>query len=110
MDEALLPESIVNEDGIMRIRWPDGLQRRFSNAFLRAHCECAQCKSQRGAHGHEQAPLPADLRVTEIYPVGAYAVQLVFSDGHRRGIFPWAYLRGLCEKQAVPCAGDAGHQ
>jgi DUF971 family protein len=28
-------------------------------------------------------------------PVGSYAVQLVFSDGHERGIFPWVYLREL---------------
>jgi DUF971 family protein len=101
MNEELLPESIVNEGGEMRIRWPDGLLRRFSNAFLRAHCECAQCKSLRGGHGNEQDPVPADLRVTEIHPVGTYAVQLVFSDGHRRGIFPWAYLRGLYESEAA---------
>ncbi|WP_367576093.1 gamma-butyrobetaine hydroxylase-like domain-containing protein [Noviherbaspirillum album] len=32
-----------------------------------------------------------------LYPVGACAMQLVFSDGHRQDIFPWAYLQELCE-------------
>jgi DUF971 family protein len=28
-------------------------------------------------------------------PIGRYAIQLHFSDGHDRGIYPWAYLREL---------------
>jgi DUF971 family protein len=27
--------------------------------------------------------------------LGHYALQLVFSDGHERGIYPWALLRAL---------------
>lgn len=95
MSTEFLPESIESDGDTMRIRWPDGLLRSISNAFLREHCECAQCKSLR--RKGERGAIPADLRIAEIHPVGAYAVQLVFSDGHRRGIYPWAYLRELCE-------------
>lgn len=92
----LVPESIVNRGGVMRIRWPDGLARSFGDAFLREHCRCAQCKSLR--RDAETAVAADDgPRITEIHPVGSYAIQLVFSDGHRRGIYPWAYLRALCE-------------
>ncbi|MEH6433684.1 gamma-butyrobetaine hydroxylase-like domain-containing protein [Massilia sp. DD77] len=31
-------------------------------------------------------------RITAIEPVGAYALNLVFADGHRRGIYPYAML------------------
>ena len=31
-----------------------------------------------------------DLTITAVEPVGNYAVRLTFSDGHDRGIFPWA--------------------
>lgn len=38
-----------------------------------------------------------DVRVVQIESQG-YGVQLVFSDGHERGIYPWAYLRDLVSK------------
>jgi DUF971 family protein len=48
----------------------------------------------RGQIGSSSQP---GLRITEIHPVGAYGVQLVFSDGHDRGIYPWTYLRELTQ-------------
>lgn len=92
----MVPQSIVNHSatGILEIRWQDGTGQRLSNAFLRANCLCADCKTAR--HGEANALSPCDeVRVTGIIPVGAYAVQLLFSDGHARGIFPWRYLKSL---------------
>ncbi|HEX2243154.1 MAG TPA: gamma-butyrobetaine hydroxylase-like domain-containing protein, partial [Gammaproteobacteria bacterium] len=37
--------------------------------------------------------------ITEIEPVGNYAVRLVFDDGHNTGIFSWNYLYELGAKQ-----------
>ena len=37
-------------------------------------------------------PAPPDLTITAVEPIGNYAVRLAFSDGHDRGIYPWAYL------------------
>jgi prepilin-type processing-associated H-X9-DG protein len=39
--------------------------------------------------------------VTQIDPLGGYAVNLGFSDGHARGIFPWVYLRDLAREAAA---------
>jgi DUF971 family protein len=36
-----------------------------------------------------------EVVITEIRMVGQYAAQFVFSDGHERGIFPWAFLKAL---------------
>jgi DUF971 family protein len=36
----------------------------------------------------------ARVQVIELNPQG-YGLQLVFSDGHERGIYPWAYLSAL---------------
>jgi hypothetical protein len=36
-----------------------------------------------------------DIDITAIAPVGNYAVQPRFSDGHESGIFTWEYLRHL---------------
>jgi DUF971 family protein len=78
--------------GLLEIEWSDGRQQQLSHALLRLRCQCADCKA---------APPAADavdaltLRLTDIQPVGAYGVQLIFNDGHQRGIYPWAYLHAL---------------
>jgi len=40
------------------------------------------------------------VQLSGVEPVGQYAVQLLFSDGHDRGIYPWSLLR-----QAHPRSG-----
>lgn len=79
--------------GQTAIYWPDARVQKLDNALLRRSCRCADCVSIQRAG---QAPAVAtDLRLLRIVPVGSYAVQLVFSDGHERGIYPWAYLSAL---------------
>jgi len=37
--------------------------------------------------------------VERIEPVGHYAVQIAFDDGHDSGLYSWRYLRDLAERQ-----------
>jgi DUF971 family protein len=49
-------------------------------------------------HGPGQETLQTgkrDVQITDITPVGHYAVQPRFSDGHDSGIFTWDYLYEL---------------
>ena len=39
--------------------------------------------------------------ITAINPVGNYALQLVFDDGHDTGLYSWAYLHELCIEQSA---------
>jgi DUF971 family protein len=96
------PEAISNESktGVMAIRWPDGVRQLLGNAFLRARCQCADCKAIRRAASAELAVAP-DTRIAQILPVGSYAVQLMFNDGHTRGIYPWAFLRALKDEDFI---------
>jgi DUF971 family protein len=80
--------------------WPDGGQTSVSAMVLRRACRCAECTARR-ARG-EPAAGTAEVAITNIAAIGGYAVNIVFSDGHRRGIFPWAFLRTLAE----PAAGN----
>jgi DUF971 family protein len=43
------------------------------------------------------AMVPNDVHPTEIHYVGRYALQFVWSDGHRTGIFPFEYMRRMAE-------------
>ncbi len=90
----MLPQSLSNSRsaGILTIEWPDGQAQRLSNRLLRGKCKCTQCEAAR-----RQGTLaaPDAVWIEQINAIGTYGVQLVFSDGHERGIFPWVYLRSL---------------
>jgi DUF971 family protein len=37
--------------------------------------------------------------IERVEPVGPYAVQIAFDDGHDSGLYSWRYLRDLAERQ-----------
>jgi DUF971 family protein len=87
-----LAVSNSRSDGQLRLHWPDGRQQLLEHAELRRQCPCSQCRAFR-LRG--MVPMVDDrVRVIELNPQG-YGLQLIFSDGHERGIFPWPYLETL---------------
>jgi DUF971 family protein len=90
-----LPETIENHatHGVLALHWPEGRRTLITHARLRAACPCSECRAQRRA-GIEVRE-DANVRLSTIEPVGAYALNLVFSDGHRRGIYPFEILATL---------------
>lgn len=77
----------------LHLRWPDGFESALSAATLRNACRCAACTNSR--RNGPAAPVAARIALDQVAEFGIVGLQLVFSDGHRRGIFPWAYLRQL---------------
>ncbi|VVP82390.1 hypothetical protein PS918_02425 [Pseudomonas fluorescens] len=76
----------------LRLSWPDGREQVLGHAELRRQCPCSQCRAFR-LRG--MTPMVDErVSVIELNPQG-YGVQLVFSDGHERGIYPWLYLAQL---------------
>ena len=74
-------------DASGEVRAAPGRQR------LRAGCRCAHCLRARidGVF-----PERFDgLAITDVTPIGGYAVNIAFSDGHNRGIYPWSLLQAL---------------
>lgn len=78
--------------GELTLEWADGRRIQLSHARLRAACPCSQCRAGR-LQGRIDS-VDASVRLSAINPQG-YGVQLVFDDGHERGIYPWAYLDEL---------------
>jgi DUF971 family protein len=95
-----LPESIENEaaPGVLVMRWPDATAVRFTHAQLRRACPCSECRAARRAGLTVEAP--AGVRLAAIEPVGVYALNLVFNDGHKRGIYPFDFLAELAAEPA----------
>ena len=79
---------------VMEVDWADGHTSRYTFEQLRVDCPCADCKG----HSPDQAKVitgKEGIGITNIEPVGNYAVKLDFEDGHNTGIFSWDYLRRI---------------
>lgn len=100
----------------MTIIWTDGHVSSYEFGLLRAACPCAECRG-----GHENmttepdpavftTPLPDSpaTRLSQVEAVGRYALSLHWEDGHRFGIYTWAYLRALCP--CPHCQPDLHHE
>lgn len=95
MNVTSWPEAVTDHgrSGELEIRWADGAVSRLPHARLRASCRCAACEQHRRTGTPPEAP--AAVRLAAIHPVGDQGLNLVFDDGHGRGIYPWTYLRTL---------------
>jgi DUF971 family protein len=98
--QAPVPTGITlhQKSRVMEIRFSDGKTFRLPYEFLRVYSPSAEVRG----HGPGQEVLQTGKRAVEIRslePVGAYAVQPVFSDGHDTGIYSWEYLYWLGENQ-----------
>lgn len=61
---------------------------------LRLACRCGECANLRRP-GNAGVSAQNDVELVRIEPVGEAGLQFFFSDGHQRGIYPWAYLREI---------------
>jgi len=43
----------------------------------------------------------ADVKITDIIPVGHYAVRLVFDDGHDSGLYTWQALYDFAQRSQI---------
>ncbi len=83
---------------VMEIAFSDGRSFRLPYELLRVYSPSAEVRG----HGPGQEVLQTGKRAVEIRslePVGSYAVQPAFSDGHSTGIFSWDYLYELGDNQ-----------
>ena len=82
----------------LELHYPSGEEYRLSCEYLRVYSPSAEVRG----HHPDEATLQhgkCHVGIDAIEPVGNYALQLVFDDGHNSGIYSWEYLRELCEKQ-----------
>jgi DUF971 family protein len=98
MADAPAPTEIKlhQQSRVMEVAFADGKTFKLSYEFLRVNSPSAEVRG----HGPGQEVLQAGKRGVEIRslePVGSYAVQPAFSDGHSTGIYSWEYLYFLGE-------------
>ena len=83
---------------VLEIAFDDGARFRIPFELLRVYSPSAEVQG----HGPGQETLQTgkrEVNIERIEPVGHYAVQPSFSDGHDSGIFTWKYLYRLGAEQ-----------
>ena len=100
------PLSLKREGDGLKIEWSDGVVTVATWRRLRTNCPCATCIEERKrppdpfrilSEQEVAAGAPAPVAMT---PVGHYAYQIKWNDGHDTGIYPVSLLRELGERPA----------
>ena len=97
---APTPQSITvhSASRVLEVGFSDGAAFRIPIELMRVYSPSAEVQG----HGPGQEVLQTGKRevtLTGLEPVGNYAVQPAFSDGHDTGIFSWDYLYFLGSRQ-----------
>ena len=98
------------ENRELLIEWSDSTEQTISFRKLRDNCCCANCTEKRMEQAQESASgekklsniLPVlslqetmPLDIVAMRPVGNYAYNIQFSDGHSAGIFSFELLKSI---------------
>ena len=99
------PRNLAIAGPDLAIAWAHGHESYIPLARLRIECPCATCRAELD-RDRQAGPLrvvtprpEGRSRVARMVPVGAYAIQIVWEDGHDGGIYTYELLRAAC-----PCA------
>lgn len=95
-----IPTQIVLHEvsRVLELTYEDGRRFRLPFELMRVYSPSAEVRG----HGPGQETLQtgkAQVTIEAIEPVGLYAIQPKFSDGHYTGIFSWDYLYWLGDRQ-----------
>lgn len=97
---AATPQAITvhSQSRVLEVSFSDGEAFRIPFELMRVYSPSAEVRG----HGPGQETLQTgkrDVLLTALEPVGNYAVQPTFSDGHDTGIYAWDYLYFLGSQQ-----------
>jgi DUF971 family protein len=113
--------TVHQKSRMLEIAFDDGAAFSLPFEFLRVYSPSAEVRG----HGQGQEVLQLGKRavgISALEPVGNYAVQPTFSDGHNTGLYSWDYLYKLGSEQdalwqdymkrlhAAGFAGDSGRE
>ena len=82
------------------LKWADENVDFWDAPFLRKHSPSAEQAGEMDIFGRIRGGTTEDENFNDVvvknfYPIGNYALRLVFSDGHSTGIYSWAYFKTL---------------
>ncbi len=101
----MIPKQIkIIDKSKLKIIWNDENESVIDIKYLRNECPCASCKGETvllKTYRPAKPTLnhPDQYKIQNISPVGEYAIQISWKDGHNTGIYSWDYLINLSKNQ-----------
>lgn len=97
-----VPRDVAVLGGELAIAWSDGTESYLKLVDLRRLCPCAMCAGEKDLLGRLEKPPSRPLtqesyRLLRHAPVGGYALQLTWGDGHSDGLYLYERLRAWGE-------------
>lgn len=86
----------------LALKWDDGMEHFIALETLRRACPCASCAGEMDimgnvAKGPDTKLTGTSFQIKHLQPVGGYAVQIHWQDGHGTGLYTHEFLRKLSE-------------
>jgi DUF971 family protein len=85
---------LTDSGRVLKVTFETGQAFDLSAEYLRVMSPSAEVKGHTAAE-RKTVGGKRSVAITEIVPVGSYAVRLTFDDSHSTGIYTWDYLHEL---------------
>ena len=82
------------QSSALTVTWSGGDVTRIEGRTLRQYCACSACRSRK-VIGIQLVTDSDEIERIEL--MGSTGIQIVFADGHDKGVFPWGYLRAIAD-------------
>lgn len=86
--------SLKKSERTLTVTFDDGAMVTLPAELLRVESPSAEVQGH-GAGQKKTVPGKRNVAITNVEPVGTYALRIIFSDGHDSGLFTWDYLYEL---------------
>ena len=95
-DSVEAPKNIAFNKGDNQIcvTWNSGESSTISGSQLRCFCACSECRARKVVG---VSLINESSELTDVALIGRNALNVKFSDGHERGIYPWTYLFAIAQ-------------
>ena len=94
----MIPTAMNRSDQelVLQLIWPDGLEVTVPYRELRLACHCAHCVDEwTGKPLLDPATVPQDVAIGSMQLKGNYAVKISWTDGHDTGLYTWTRLASI---------------
>jgi DUF971 family protein len=85
---------LKREEKLLEVDFDDGKCFRYPAEFLRVESPSAEVQGHSPSQ-KQLVPGKAGVAISNLEPVGNYAIRIIFDDGHDTGLFSWKYLYQL---------------
>ena len=87
----------------LALKWEGDPEQFVPLQSLRLACPCASCAGETDVMGNvskgpEMKFTDASYRIKQIQPIGGYAFQFFWDDGHSSGLYSIEYLREVADR------------